>query len=383
MSRRISLLFISKSTGGVGSYVRTLVENLDHTKFDITAICMSEDGEKFASELNLKYGIQTYSLAMNRYKINPFTDLWALIQLAILLRKKKYDIIHAHASKPGFLARIAAIGSGIPVIYSPHNFAFHEGAKRITILATVFLEKFASIFTKKIITVAQHEKELALHYAIGSADLYEVVPTGINASHFQTKDIDANQVKISLRLPSNAQIIGSVGRLAHPKMPLDFVAIANLLHKEFPNLHFIWVGSGPLEEEAKKKTESLGLNHIIHWLGHRTDMQNLYSIFDIFVLLSRWEGNPLVILEAFAAEIPVIATNNLGTKELINSGENGFLYPIGDTHSIASKIRDLIQSPDVAKPIIQTATKQIDTSYSLTTMINTLEKIYIQNAVIN
>lgn len=378
MNKKIHLLLVSKSTGGVGAYVHTLVKHLNPDKFKITVACLSENGKEFAAELNRQYQVPTFSLAMNRYKINPFTDLIACIQLARAIRKNKYHVIHAHASKPGFLTRLAAIGSGVPVIYSPHNFAFHEGANKIDAFLTALLEKLASFFTTKIIAIAKHEKELALRYGVGTKELYEIISTGINPDPFRTT-VDVAKIKSSLGIPIESKIVGAVGRLATPKLPLDFVKVAALLHKEFPTLHFIWVGSGALENEAKKLTKELKLDEVIHWLGHRDDVHNLYRIFNIFVLLSRWEANPLVVLESFAAGIPVVATSNLGTTELISSGYNGILVPIGDIEKITSNIKELLQNPQQINLLCTSATTQINTQYTIDGMIKKIENVYMQS----
>ena len=116
MSRPIRLLLVTKSTGGVASYVRTLVHGLDRQRYDITVACLSENGKEFAAELRQIDGVQAFSLAMNRYKVNPLTDAWVGYELFRHIRKNRYDIIHAHASKPGFLVRFAGLGTSIPVL---------------------------------------------------------------------------------------------------------------------------------------------------------------------------------------------------------------------------------------------------------------------------
>jgi len=380
MTRPIRLLLVSKSTGGVATYVRSLVGGLDRNKFSITVACLSENGEQFSAELIQNYGVQAFSLAMNRYKINPLTDARVFLQLAQHIRREKYDVIHAHASKPGFLMRIAAIGTGIPVIYSPHNFAFHEGSKKISAWMAAMLERFAAYFTAKIVAVAQHERDLALHYGVGTPDMYAVIHTGIDPRPFRTA-VDASSLKQSLGIPIQAQVIGAVGRLAVPKLPFDFVHAAEKIHKLMPDAHFVWVGSGPLEAEARRLTSSLGLDDVIHWLGQRSDAPALYQMFDCFVLLSQWEAYPYVILESFASGVPVIATSNLGAQELIETEVNGRLVAQGDLQSLADSIKDLLENPGKAELLRASAKKQVDEIYTMQNMLLLLEDIYVQKAV--
>ena len=375
MSRPIRLLLVTKSTGGVESYVRTLVRGLDRQRYDITVACLSENGQAFAAELRQIDGVQAFSLAMNRYKVNPLTDARVGYELFRHIRKNQYDIIHAHASKPGFLTRLAALGASIPVLYSPHNFAFHEGSNPSAAFIVAQLERLAALFTTRIIAVAHHERELALKYRVGSSSLYQVVHTGINPSPFRM-DVDVSALKGPLGIPLDAPIVGSVGRLAAPKLPLDFLYAAARIHKEMPGVHFVWAGSGPLEVQAKTMTSSLGLDDVIHWLGERSDVPALLHTFNCLVLPSKWEGFPLVILEAFASGVPVVATNNLGARELIETGRNGWLVPTGDIESLAQCILNVFATPSLAADVSNAAQKLIDNEYTLEKMISALEHIY-------
>lgn len=380
MNRRLKLLLVSKSTGGVASYIRMLVKGLDREKFDITVACLSENGQEFAEELRQNYKVDAFSLAMNRYKINPLTDARVLIQLSARIRRERYDLIHAHASKPGFLMRIAAIGTGIPVIYSPHNFAFHEGSKPLVARVVALFEKFAALFTTQIIAVAKHERDLALKYGVGKPELYSVIPTGIDPVLYR-QPADVLEIKRSLGIPDTAQVIGTVGRLAVPKLPIDFVRVAAELKKDFSDLHFVWVGSGPLQEEAQALTNELGLKDSVHWLGHRDDAYRLYNIFNCFLLLSRWEANPLVLLEAFSAGVPVIASDNLGARELIGDGGHGILVPVADVSAVSNAIRSVLQNPDRASAMKRLALEEVSRVFSLERMINKIEEVYLEKAI--
>lgn len=380
MNRPIRLLLVTKSTGGVGSYVRALVKGLDRNKFSVTVACLSENGKEFSTELMRNFGVQAFSLEMSRYRVNLITDLRVFIKLFLQIRKNRYDLIHAHASKPGFLIRMAAMGTSIPVIYSPHNFAFHEGSNPYVAFVVAQLERFAAMFTTRIISVANHERDLALRYRVGTPALYSVVHTGIEIEPFEM-DVNRKAIKQSLGIPEHSQIVGAVGRLASPKLPLDFVRAAERVHKKNPRVHFVWVGSGSLRDEAERLSTALGLKKVIHWLGERSDVPSLLQVFDCLVLPSRWEGFPLVVLEAFASKVPVIATENLGTSEIIQSGENGWLVPVGEIDAMSERILNTLLESDKGRDVCMQGKKQIDELFTLEKMISLIEKIYESEAL--
>jgi glycosyltransferase involved in cell wall biosynthesis len=157
--------------------------------------------------------------------------------------------------------------------------------------------------------------------------------------------------------------------------------MAEKMHRIKPDVHFVWAGSGPMEAEARELSSSLGLDGVVHWLGHRSDVPALYRTFDCFVLLSQWEAYPYVILEAFAAGVPVVATSNLGAQELIETDVNGRLVPLGDVQALVDAVKDLLENPDKAELLRAFAKKQVDEIYTMQNMLLSLEDIYTQTAI--
>jgi glycosyltransferase involved in cell wall biosynthesis len=178
---RMRVLEIGKSTGGIGTYLRWLAQGLDLERFDLTFACLSEKSMELADELKSIKGVKAISWPMNRFKIDLFSDFLLMLKIVRLIRSGKFELIHAHGSKSGFLARIAAIGSGVPVIYSPHCFSFHIGVNPLTANVLAALERFAARFlTARIITVADGEQTLAQRFRIGFPELFVTVHSGID-----------------------------------------------------------------------------------------------------------------------------------------------------------------------------------------------------------
>ncbi len=380
MNRSMRVLLVTKSTGGVAEYIRWLVQGIDREKFSLSVVCLSENGPEFAEELRQAYGVQAISYAMNRYQIDLISDARVGFQLAKLLRGHQFDLIHAHASKPGFLARIAAIGTGIPVLYSPHCFAFHAGAGRMTILLTSFLEWLAALFTTRFVVVSEGERELACRYHVGRREQIIVIHTGIDPAPFR-QPVDLSSLKASLGIPVSAPVIGSVGRLSTQKSPSDFVRVAEAIHRSKPDAHFVWVGDGPLRQEVGNLSASLQLDFAIHWLGQRSDVHQLLHLFDCLILTSRWEGFPLVILEAMAAGVPVVATDILGTRELIQHGVNGWLAPVRDTESLAGLVLNLLTEPGKADTFRRAGTARIENEFTQARMLVMIQNLYEEVAL--
>jgi len=378
MSEPLRILLVTKSTGGVAEYVFRLVKGLDGKQFKLSVACLSENGPLFARQLSQIPGVSAFSMAMDRYRIDPLSDTRLLLALAAHLRKERYDLVHAHASKPGFITRLAAIGTGIPVLYSPHCFAFHAGSKRVNALVVAFLERLAARFlTARIVTIASGEQELARQYHVGTDALFTTIHTGIDTHPFHT-EVDLVDLKKSLDTPADARVVGAIGRLSPQKSPLDFVRMASIIRKARTDVHFIWIGSGELLETAVQLGNDLGLAGVLHFTGHRSDTPALLQLMDCFVLSSIWEGFPMVLLEAMAAAIPIVATDIPGSNEAIRSGLDGWLVPAQHPEALAGSVLDVMSNPELASNFRKNARLRVEQEFTPRKMFDGMADLYLQ-----
>lgn len=374
--RPLRILLVTKSTGGVAEYVRQLALGLNPADFELTVACLSENGPEFAAELRQTAGVQAFSLQMNRYKVDPWSDAQVCLALARRLRQERYDLVHAHASKPGFLTRLAALGTGLPVLYSPHCFAFHAGVNPLSARLVALLEALAARFlTTRIVTVADGERELARQYGVGTDELFVTLRTGLDPRPYR-QPVERAALKASLNLALETPLVGAVGRLSAQKAPLDFVRLAALVHQQAPEVHFAWVGSGPLAEAAVSLSAELGLSDHLHFLGHRTDIPALLQVFDCFVLPSAWEGFPIVLLEAMAAGAPVVATQIPGNTEAIRTGVDGLLVPVHNPAALAEAVLRLLAHPGQAEAFRESARLRVEACFSRRAMLEHLSQLY-------
>jgi glycosyltransferase involved in cell wall biosynthesis len=383
--KALRVLEVAKSTAGVAEYVRWLVQGLDRSLFDLSVVCLSEGGESFARELTQVYGVRATSLAMNRYQIDLLSDGKVALALARLLRREHFDLVHAHASKPGFLTRLAALGLDVPVIYSPHCFSFHPGAGRLKARVLALVERLAArLRTNRILVVAESEIELAQKYGVGRLEQFTAINSGIDPAPFQAAAghpaADRAAQRHSLGLEDAAFVVGSVGRLSVQKAPLDFIRAAALLGQKYPAVHFIWFGDGPLLAEAQALCQVSGLGGRVHFAGQRQDIPACLAALDCFVLSSRWEGFPLVILEAMAAGKPVVATNIPGTSDAVQDGVDGLLAPPGDAAGMAAAIERVLLDAGLAARLAAAGLRKVQERFTRQNMLRAVTQVYLETA---
>lgn len=370
------VLEVSKSTGGLGTYMRWLAHGLDRVRFAPTFVCLSTGAADLANELGQLSGVTAVAWPMNRYAIDPLGDARVIVRLRGLIRREKFDLVHAHGSKAGFIARVAAMGTGVPVAYSPHSFAFHAGAARWKANLYAFVERLAARYlTAKIITVSDGEQAEARRFGVGTPDLFVTVHSGVDLTKFEGA-VNKREQKTALGVPPEAPLVSTVGRMSEQKGPLDFVRVAARLHQVNPEAHLVWVGDGPLEESARKLSAELGVQDALHFVGQRNDVPAILAASNLYLMTSHWEAFALALLEAMAAGLPVVAPCLDGIAEAVEDGVSGMLIPPGDLNGMAEAVQSILRDPALSSRMGANARRRIEQDFTRAQMTDKLMKVY-------
>lgn len=362
--------------GGAQRVCYDLATNLNKDKFLVEVAC--KPGGILVKKLKEK-DIKVYEIPSFRREILPLSDFKTLISLYRLMKKRKYDIVHCHSTKAGILGRIAAKLAGVRKIYfTAHSWGFYNleeygWARRLLI----FLEKIAAKCSTKIICVSKNTKQEGLKRKIAKEDKFLVIRNGISF------EVNSNKEKAreKLKIGKEDIIFGMIGRFAYPKDPVFFIKVASKIVKNYPQAKFILIGGGPLFEKCQDFVKENKLENNTFLLGEKNpeDTRELLSGFDVFVLISKFEGLPLTIIEAMSAGLPIIASNVGGIKELVKQGENGFLVKSDNLNELIEKIVYLIKNPQERKRMGERSLKIAKENFSLNEMVKSYEKLYKGN----
>jgi glycosyltransferase involved in cell wall biosynthesis len=163
----------------------------------------------------------------------------------------------------------------------------------------------------------------------------------------------------------------------------DFIRAAALLRAApQPRLTFALLGAGPLRQGLELRARRQGLTaERFRFLGHVENMERLYPAFDILVLSSLYEGLPYVLLEAMAWGLPIVATDVLGSRELIVDGQSGLLAAPGDPASLAAGVRQLLEDPALRRALGDTARRQVRERFPLTEFLAAHDRLYRRRLV--
>jgi glycosyltransferase involved in cell wall biosynthesis len=171
-----------------------------------------------------------------------------------------------------------------------------------------------------------------------------VIPNSVDADGLV--GARAGDLRAELGLPAGCPLVLSVGRLSAEKGPRDLVEAARLVTNERPDVYSVVLGDGRERARLERQARRLALNERLVFAGFREDARRLIAQADVLALPSLTEGLPNVVLEAFAAGVPVVATGVGGVPELVRDGENGWLVPPADAGGLASALVAALSDPD-------------------------------------
>jgi glycosyltransferase involved in cell wall biosynthesis len=200
---------------------------------------------------------------------------------------------------------------------------------------------------------------------------------GIDTDLYVHSDSLTENFALPVGIPNTQPRLGIVGRLTDQKGIAVLIQAMKIVCQYNKNAQLVIVGSGPLETSLRQQSYQIGLRDNIHFLGSRNDLIDILSHLDILVSSSNWEGLPTILLEAMALEVPVIATDVSGSRELIKTGFTGILVPPNNPGLLADAIINMLQTPDQAHLMAKTA-KELVKHYTIQVAVQQYAQIYKQ-----
>lgn len=335
---RIKVLHvITKFWAGAGGNTLVSATGMDPRRYEVwVAAC--EGGPLW--ERAEAAGIRTVRLRRFREYISPPDDVAVLAQLVALIRRERFSVVHTHSAKGGFLGRVAAWACGTPVIvHTTHGPSFHDHMSPARRKIYIGLDRLVRPMTDRFLDVAPSVVRQAVEVGIARPGSIAVVPSAVELDDIP--DRADPTVRSELGLPEAAPVVGTVGRLDFQKAPLDFVRMAATVGRTRPDVRFVMVGEGSLQEDTRREAVRLGVD--VLFTGFRPDAARVASAFDVFVISSLYEGLGRSLTEALASGRPVAATAVNGVPDLVEPGATGLLAPPGDPEAMAGCVLWLLE----------------------------------------
>lgn len=342
--------------GGTARHLADLVRHAQGVRHHVVVPAERSAGvtDRDAAPAMAAAGAVVHHLPMSRTPWAP-GNARAAAGLVRLRGRVQPDVVHAHSSIGGALARL--IPWGAPLVYTPH--ALTDGR------AYLAFERLLGRRTDHLIAVSSSEGELVVHLGLVPRTRVEVIPNGID---LEPPAPDGRNLRTLIGVPAGVPLLGTVARLIPQKAPAWFVGACAELARRRPDAHFVLIGSGPLQAELDRDVRRHGLEDHFHQLAHLAAASRVLDQLDVVALLSRFEGGPYLPLEAMRAGTPVVVTDVVGNRDVVEDGVSGHVVPPADAWTAADRVVRLLEDGPARARLVEAARRRIEAHHDVRSM---------------
>jgi len=313
-----------------------------------------------------------------RREIHPLRDWQSYRALLRLLRELKPDVVHTHSSKAGILGRAAATRLRIPVVHTIHGSPFHEFQSRSAYQIYRNCEKWGARRCAKLISVCDAMTDQYVAAGIAPRSQFQTVYSGMEVEPFLNPPVPREDVRRELGLADDQIVVGKIARLFHLKGHEYIIAAAGEVIARNPQVRFLFVGDGILQESLQQQIAAAGLSEYFLFTGlvPPARIPELIGAMDIVVHTSLREGLARVLPQALISGKPVISYDVDGAREVCVNDETGYLLSPKSVTELSSAILNLAESPELREQFGVTGRERFTERFRHQTMVRELREIY-------
>jgi glycosyltransferase involved in cell wall biosynthesis len=373
VTRKARILQVIDNTdpGGAQTQLAAILEGL-RDQYDLSVAVLGRSGRAEDTFRSLGIRVRALQTGSSRWSVGAFQPLLELI------RREKPDLVHAHLFKSMVLTALSARLAGVPCLLHDHSgldtdnlrFYFPNIVSR-SLYAWVY--RWAVHSSTAVLVLTPQIQDAYLKDFQQPVEKITVLPNAIDYKRIQAVTAGETSLREELDLPADTWLIVMVGRMAAEKDWPTFIKIASQFQDQ-PQLAFIGVGSGSLEGQLRKSVWEKGLQNV-HFLGDTQDVPSILHQADIFMLTSQREAFGIVLLEAMAAGLPVIATRTSGPSSIIQSEVNGLLVEPGDVDGFVASIQRVLADPELAARLVRNGNQSLP-QYEVKVICQQLSDLY-------
>src|SRR6476646_1286756 len=327
----------------------------------ILVVGEKEDHEKSAAYLADQLEVNYVTIKGMGRSINQASDFLAYQELKRLIKSFKPDIVHTHSSKPGALGRLAASSSKVPVIlHTFHGHVFHSYFNPIKSKVFINTERYLARKSDAIIAISDQQKnELVQQFKIAPHDKFHVIPLGFDLDRFHNGTNEKRKkFRAEFSIDDDTIAIGIIGRLVPVKNHYLFLkAIKQVLDRSNKKIKALIIGDGETRADLENVANEAGIPfstendrehlHPLVFTSWRSDIDVINAGLDIVCLTSFNEGTPVSLIEAQAANKPIVSTRVGGISDIVLENETALLSGVHDVTSFQENLLRLVENDEL------------------------------------
>jgi glycosyltransferase involved in cell wall biosynthesis len=351
-----------------------------------------EDHEKNADFLAEQLEIDYITIPQMGRSIHPVNDYHAYRSLKKIIREFKPDVVHTHAAKPGALGRLAASACNVPaIVHTYHGHVFHSYFNSLKSNFFINTERFLARKSSCIIAISEaQKKELVKEFKIAPEHKFRVIPLGLDLDKFQENQEEKRyQFRREFGLSEDEIAIGIIGRLVPVKNHHLFLkAIDHVLKNSNKKIKAFIIGDGETRSSLEISATQAGIEYSNQLLPNptaplvftswRTDIDIINAGLDIVTLTSFNEGTPVSLIEAQAANKPIVSTRVGGIGDIVMEGKTALLADVNDADTFCSHLLRLIENDELRYQIGMNSSHHVMQRYSYQRLMHDMSSLYFQ-----
>lgn len=349
-----------------------------------------EEHEKSATFLTDQLGIGYTTVKGMGRSLNPASDYFAYRKLRNIIKEFKPDVVHTHAAKPGALGRLAAASLKVPaIVHTFHGHVFHSYFNNAKTNFFIKTEQYLAKKSSAIIAISdQQKKELVHDFKIGPADKFHLIRLGLDLNKFGEEQEEKRwKFRHEFSLGEDEVAIGIIGRLVPVKNHYLFIkAIAHVLSKTGKNIKAFIIGDGETRRDLENVATQAGIpfstehdavhDHPLVFTSWRRDVDVIYAGLDIVCLTSFNEGTPVSLIEAQAANKPIVSTRVGGIADIVHENETALLADINDKETFCDHLLRLVEDDDLRGKMGRESSRYVLERFSYHRLVDDMAQLY-------
>lgn len=314
----------------------------------------------------------------NMFSLKNFISAF---KISKLIKKEKYSTISTHTILASFFTRLGimlSLKKHPLVINTVHGYLFDENSNFIKKVIMILAEKFVRPVTDTILVMNSTDYEIAKKYNLYKKNLYSINGMGINASKFPfSTEENKSYLREKYNIPKDDFLLIYVAEFSKRKNQKFLIeSLKGLISEGYNNVKLLLLGDGVLLDDMKQYSKTLGIEDNIIFKGYIKEVCNYYQISDICVSSSRIEGLPFNIMEAMSTGLPVIASKIKGHIDLVNPGDNGFVYEYNNINEFCNHVKVLYNDRNLLNNM-KISSHDLSKNYSLESVFTEITRIMI------
>lgn len=364
--RRVLQVVYSLNAGGTETWLAELTERIDWSRFQLDFCIVGRAGEGHYADAVRQRGATIWSCRLTR-------AWWRFKRMfEAALRESSYDVVHAFID-PGVVLRAAA-RAGVPVRIAHYRSTTPRQSNGV---AYRMYDRWQGRLARRHATALLGVSEAVMAACVGEDWRRDrraaVVPGSVDVGGIRAAATpDPAHIREALRIPAQAPVVGNVGRLVTAKNQTEWLDAASEIRTRLPECRFVIVGDGERRAALEKHARNIGLGDRVIFTGFRTDVADLLGAFDVLLQTSAWEGMPRAVLEAMAADVPVVASDIAPHCEVLPMRES--IYT-GGAADAAGKVADVLADAALRSRLVE-AQRSVIEHYDWPIVLGALERIY-------